>query len=67
MTIDDRLDEIWKKVFEMESEIYEDGESIQQRLEVLELTQRQKLKAITRIENERKLRSLAKDMPSRTR
>ena len=53
MTIDDRLDEIWKKVFEMESEIYEDGESIQQRLEVLELTQRQILTAISRIDNER--------------
>ena len=53
MTIDDRVDKIWQKIFEMETEIYEDGESIQQRLEALELTQRQILTAISRLENER--------------
>jgi len=44
MTIDDRLDEIWKKIFEIEHEIYEEVSTIEKRLEVLE-----KKKALNKI------------------
>jgi Cdc6-like AAA superfamily ATPase len=50
MTIDDRLDKIWQKIFEMETEIYEEVSTIEKRLEVLELTQRQILTAISELE-----------------
>ena len=48
-----RLDRLEKDIEEIKMEIYEEVSTIEKRLEVLELTQRHIVTAISRLENER--------------